>query len=185
VLTTLLLLCNQHPENFHLEKLKLYPWTQITQFLFCFYEYFFFFGTGVWTQGLHLEPFISTPFIVLRFFQGKFLRNYLPGLTLSLYPPDLCPVSSWNYRCESLTPGTVSVNFTTVGTSFSWSHMVRVFLCLLFLLSVVSSHSPLQLVSECPPVLRWNNIYLLFDPSTHCSTLELLFLWWLLARILL
>jgi hypothetical protein len=29
--------------------------------------------------------------------------NYLPGLALNHHPPDLCPLSIWDYRREPLT----------------------------------------------------------------------------------
>jgi hypothetical protein len=31
--------------------------------------------------------------------------NYLPGLALNCDPPDLCLLSSQDYRCEPLVPG--------------------------------------------------------------------------------
>jgi hypothetical protein len=51
----------------------------------------FFFSTGAWTQGLHLEP-LHQPFFVIVFFQ---LGNYLPGLALNHDLPD---ISSWVAR---------------------------------------------------------------------------------------
>jgi hypothetical protein len=33
--------------------------------------------------------------------------NYLPGLALNCDPPDLCPMSSKDYRCESPAPGLI------------------------------------------------------------------------------
>jgi hypothetical protein len=51
-------------------------------FLFSFF-FLFFYSTGVWTQGLHLEPLYQ-----LFFCDGFFLRlgleNYLPGLAWTL-----------------------------------------------------------------------------------------------------
>jgi hypothetical protein len=35
--------------------------------------------------------------------------NYLLGLALNHDPPDLCLLSSWDYRCELLGPGFVVV----------------------------------------------------------------------------
>jgi hypothetical protein len=53
--------------------------------------FFFFCSTGVWAQGLHLEPL--HPFlwwVILRY--G--LLNYLPRLASNQAPPDLCLLSS-------------------------------------------------------------------------------------------
>jgi hypothetical protein len=32
------------------------------------------------------------------------VANYLPGLVLNHNPPDLCLLSSWDYRCEPQVP---------------------------------------------------------------------------------
>jgi hypothetical protein len=50
---------------------------------------FFFFGTGVWTQDLHLEP-LHQPFFVMGFFKTG-LVNYLPWLASNCDTPDLLP----------------------------------------------------------------------------------------------
>jgi hypothetical protein len=45
--------------------------------IFCYYL-FFFCNTGVWAQGLHLEP-LDTPFFVLVFFQDRVTWTISPG----------------------------------------------------------------------------------------------------------
>jgi hypothetical protein len=42
-------------------------------------------------------------------FWDRFSRTICLGLALNCLPPDLCLLSSWNYRCESLCP--VSLEF--------------------------------------------------------------------------
>jgi hypothetical protein len=39
----------------------------------------------------------TSPFFVMGVFKIGYV-NYLPGLALNLYPPDLCFPSSWDYR---------------------------------------------------------------------------------------
>jgi hypothetical protein len=48
----------------------------------------FFYGTGVLTQGLHLEPLYHPFFVIGSSRQG--LTNYLPGLASNHDSPDLC-----------------------------------------------------------------------------------------------
>jgi hypothetical protein len=55
---------------------------------------FCFFGTGTWTQGLHLEP-LHQPFFVMGIFKIGSRR-----LASNLDPPDLCLLSSRDYRRE-------------------------------------------------------------------------------------
>jgi hypothetical protein len=38
------------------------------------------------------------------FFRNYFLVNYLPGLASNFDPPDLCLLSSYDYRHEPLAP---------------------------------------------------------------------------------
>jgi hypothetical protein len=47
----------------------------------------------------------STSPIFVKSFLRKGLLNYLPRLASNLDPPDLCFLSSWNYRREPRTPG--------------------------------------------------------------------------------
>jgi hypothetical protein len=58
----------------------------------CITFFFFFCSTGVWTQGLHFEPF-HPPFFVIGFFKLG-LWNCLPGLASDRDPPDLWLLSS-------------------------------------------------------------------------------------------
>jgi hypothetical protein len=61
--------------------------------------------------GLELRAFTSShstspsPFSCDEFFQDKVLQTILPGLASNHDPPDLCLLSSWDYRCEPLVPG--------------------------------------------------------------------------------
>jgi hypothetical protein len=76
-----------------------------------FHNFFFFCGTGVWTQGLPLETF-HQPFFVIFFFQNRVLWTILPRLPSNCDPPDLCLLSSWDYRHESLAPGPIPLLMT-------------------------------------------------------------------------
>jgi hypothetical protein len=42
--------------------------------------------------------------------------SYLPRLALNLDPPDLCLLSSWDYRCEPLAPSLALLSCTLVCT---------------------------------------------------------------------
>jgi hypothetical protein len=44
-----------------------------------------------------------TPFLCWVFYREE-LENYLPGVALNHDPPDLCFLSSWDYRREPLAP---------------------------------------------------------------------------------
>jgi hypothetical protein len=45
----------------------------------------------------------TSPFSCFFFF--SFFENYLPRLALNCNPPDLCLLSSWDYKCEPSAPG--------------------------------------------------------------------------------
>jgi hypothetical protein len=49
----------------------------------------FFCGTGVWTQGLYLEP-LHQPFFLWCAFLRQYLMNYLPRLASNSDLFDLC-----------------------------------------------------------------------------------------------
>jgi hypothetical protein len=73
---------------------------EVVKFFLYVLWFFFFCCTGVWTQGVHLEP-LHQPFcneLLLR--QG--LTNCLPTLALTHESPDLCLLSSYDYRHEPL-----------------------------------------------------------------------------------
>jgi hypothetical protein len=71
--------------------LSLNPATSLKKFILFWLLFSFFYSTGAWTQGLHLEP-LHQHFYVKNVFQS--LVNYLPGLALNLDPTDLCLLSS-------------------------------------------------------------------------------------------
>jgi hypothetical protein len=56
-------------------------------------SFFFFNGTEVWTQGLHLEP-LHQPFFVMGFFRDRVLQTICLGLASYCDRPDLCLLSS-------------------------------------------------------------------------------------------
>jgi hypothetical protein len=60
--------------------------------------FFFFCRTGLELRALTLSHSTSPIFV-------RVLQNYLPGLASNHDPPDLCLLSSWDYRCEPLAPG--------------------------------------------------------------------------------
>jgi hypothetical protein len=67
----------------------------ITQDMFpfiCFFLFFFFCSTGVWTHGLHLEP-LHQPFFVMCIWD-RVSWTILSGLALNYDTPDLCLLSS-------------------------------------------------------------------------------------------
>jgi hypothetical protein len=62
--------------------------------------------------GLELRAFTlshSTSPTFVKGFSRQGLVNYLPGLALNHDPPDLCVLSSWDYRREPLQPASVTV----------------------------------------------------------------------------
>jgi hypothetical protein len=59
-----------------------------------------------WAGAQPLEP-LHQPFLVTGFFEIGSL-NYFPGLALNRDPPDLCLLSSWDYRRGSLVPDSFS-----------------------------------------------------------------------------
>jgi hypothetical protein len=67
------------------------------------FTYLFFSSTGDWTQGLHLEPLHS---------------NCLPRMAMNCNPPDLCLLSSFNYRHGPPAPS----NFILKITLKDWGH---------------------------------------------------------------
>jgi hypothetical protein len=69
----------------------------------CILWFFFFSGSGVWTQGLHLEP-LCLPFFVLGIFEIGACK-LLPGWLRTRDPPDLCFLSNWDYRREPSVSG--------------------------------------------------------------------------------
>jgi hypothetical protein len=75
--------------------------------------YFFFLCVCV-VLGFELRPYTlshsTSPFFVKGFLRSG-LANYLPGLALNLDPPDLCLLSSWDYRHEPPVPGLKSSIF--------------------------------------------------------------------------
>jgi hypothetical protein len=89
------------------------PSSYLTAFKSHFYFLltFFFFSTGVWTQGLHLEPLHTSPVLWWVFSSWGVLMNYLPGLAPNLDPPDLCLLSGQDYRCKPLVPGCFLLTF--------------------------------------------------------------------------
>jgi hypothetical protein len=70
-------------------------WIRIFLFFLFFSFLFFFCGTGVWTQGLHLKPLHQPPppsHFFLWVFQAR-VSQTLSGLALNHNPPDLCILS--------------------------------------------------------------------------------------------
>jgi hypothetical protein len=57
-------------------------------------------------MGLELRAFTlshsTSPIFVKVYFRDRILQNYLPRLTSNHDAPDLCLLSSWDYRCEPL-----------------------------------------------------------------------------------
>jgi hypothetical protein len=80
------------------------------------YTFFFFCMCVV----LGFEPRVytlshSTSLFCEGYFLRQGLKNYLPGLALNLDPPDLCLLSSWDYRREPPAPSsTFPLNFSLV-----------------------------------------------------------------------
>jgi hypothetical protein len=58
-------------------------------------------------RDLNSEP-LHQPFFVMGFFEMGGLSNYLLGLALNCDLPDLCLLSSWDYKCETPVPGSTS-----------------------------------------------------------------------------
>jgi hypothetical protein len=58
-----------------------------------FFFFFFFGGTGVWTQGLHLE-LLHQPLFCDCFSRDRASRTISLGLALNHDPPDLCLLCS-------------------------------------------------------------------------------------------
>jgi hypothetical protein len=63
----------------------------------------FFCCPGAWIQGLHLEP-LHQPFVCVLDIFKKGSHELLPGLALNVHPPDLCLLSSYDYRLEPPAP---------------------------------------------------------------------------------
>jgi hypothetical protein len=69
----------------------------------------FFGGTGVWTQGLYLEP-LHQPFLLWwDCFQDRVSQTICLGLALNHDPPNLYLLSSQYYKCEPLAPGSTVI----------------------------------------------------------------------------
>jgi hypothetical protein len=57
------------------------------------------------TQGLSLEPFHPPSFVMdFFFFKDRVSRELFPWAGLEPHPPDLCLLSSWDYRGEPPVP---------------------------------------------------------------------------------
>jgi hypothetical protein len=65
----------------------------------------FFWGTGAWTQGFHLEPLHQTLFLSV--FSIWVSWTICLRLALNHDPPDLCLLSSWDYRREPPAPSSI------------------------------------------------------------------------------
>jgi hypothetical protein len=107
-----------------------------------------FCGTGAWTQGLHLEPLHQPFFVMVNSFFWESLVNYLPRLASNLDPPNLCLLSSKDYRCE---PQCLTVHslylLPTFSNSVRWVslHGLHVYIC-----SVLQYSSTLSILFLLP-----------------------------------
>jgi hypothetical protein len=62
--------------------------------------------------------------------------NYLPGLALNHAPPDLCILSSWDYRREPLCPAGLVIFLMTAGAVQMLSVLFPILeTCVFFLLT--------------------------------------------------
>jgi hypothetical protein len=82
--------------------------------LVCFWD-FFFLGVGWWCVLMELEfelrasPFLYHLSHISSSFHSGYFENCLPRLGSNQNPPDLCLLSSWDYRCEQLVPGSKAI----------------------------------------------------------------------------
>jgi hypothetical protein len=66
-------------------------------------KFFTFCGTRVWLRAYNLSHSTS-PFLCVWYFRDRLLQTICPGLALYC-DPELCFLSSWDYRCEPLALG--------------------------------------------------------------------------------
>jgi hypothetical protein len=87
----------------HVSKFSLW-----TQFLFLSSSFFFFFFWQYWDLNPGAIPWATPPFLFCDgFFEDRFSWTIYLWLALNHDPPDLCFLSSQDYRCEPLLPSSI------------------------------------------------------------------------------